>query len=149
MWRSCTQLRQEGLGVLLLWCNLPSNTEIPHDREYSTHVTTNEIKNPTAEQQVHERRSEGMTDKDRTLGEDVTIYQYISSRKRQIARKIKHAIGENGLLQTDQQETMRIFKNLLATKYKPIRIDITSFWKKVSCGMVKIPESLTQKIPSQ
>ena len=66
-----------------------------------------------------------------------------------MTRTIKHAMGENGLLQTDQKETMRIFKNLLATKYKPIRIDITSFWKKVSCGMVKIPESLTQKIPSQ
>jgi len=42
-----------------------------------------------------------MTEKDRIHGEDVTTYQYIRSRKRQMARTIKHAIGENGLLQTD------------------------------------------------
>jgi len=58
-----------------------------------------------------------MTEKDRIQGEDVTIYQYVRSRKSQMARTIKHIIGENELLQTDQEEIMRIFTDFLATKY--------------------------------
>jgi len=58
-----------------------------------------------------------------------------------MARTNKHIICENGLLQTDQEEIMRIFTDFLAAKYKQIQIDINSLRKMLSCGMTKIPES--------
>jgi hypothetical protein len=48
-------------------------------------------------------------DKDRLLGEDVTIHHYVKSRKRKMARRVTHLIDETGALQTDQREIMRIF----------------------------------------
>lgn len=57
-----------------------------------------------------------------------------------MALTIKHAIGENGLLQNDQEEIMRIFFGFPSEKYKKIQIDVMSLRKMVSCGMPKIPE---------
>ena len=88
-----------------------------------------------------------MTYKNRIHGEVVTICPNIRSRKRQMALTIKHAIGENGLLQNDQEEIMRIFfSDFLATKYKKIQIDVMSLRKMVSCGMLKIPDSANTEL---
>ena len=63
-----------------------------------------------------------------------------------MAHTIKHAIGENGLLQTDQEEIMRIFMDSLATKYRQIHTDVMSLRKMVPCGMPKIPESANTEL---
>ena len=65
-------------------------------------------------------------DKDRIQGEEVTIYQFIRSRKRQMTRSILHVLDANGQLQTDQDDIMRLFTNFLETKYLHLQIDKSS-----------------------
>ena len=86
------------------------------------------------------------TDKDRMHGEEVTIYQYIRSRKRQRTRTIMHILDGNGQLQTDQDDIMRIFTNFLVTKYEHLHIDVSSLRKITSCGMPKIPASVNTEV---
>ena len=52
---------------------------------------------------------------------------------------VTHALDPQGQLQIDQDVIMRLFTNLLKTKYSHLLIDTRSFQKMVSCGMPKIP----------
>ena len=77
---------------------------------------------------------------DAMLSEDISTYHYIRSRKRQKTRHVTHVLDEQGQLQIDQNDVMRLFTNFLETKYSLLQIDMRSFQKMVSCGMPKIPK---------
>jgi len=78
-------------------------------------------------------------EKDRTLGKEVTIHQYIQSRKRRKARTVTHVIGENWSLKTGQEDITRSFTDYITRKHEHIPIDERSLGRTMSCGIHTVP----------
>jgi hypothetical protein len=78
-------------------------------------------------------------DKDRITGENLTIHQYVKTRKRRTMRTITHVIDENGTVKRAQREVMNIFMEHMTRRYASIPIDERCKQKLVSCGMNTLP----------
>ena len=77
-------------------------------------------------------------DTDAIPDEDITTYHHIRSRRRAKSRTVSQVLDNNGQLQTDHEEIMKIFTTYLESKYSNIQRDTNSFLKMPSCGMPQI-----------
>ena len=78
-------------------------------------------------------------DKDRIIGENLTIHHYLKSRKRRTMPTITHGLDENGILKTSQTEVMTLFTEHMTRRFARIPIDERCIQELVSSGMNTLP----------
>jgi hypothetical protein len=81
----------------------------------------------------------GAVEKDMLPGEEITIHQYMKSRKRRLARTVSHLTDEHGSLQTDQAEIQLIFTDHLIKKYSSRKIDVHCMHHLFNSGLSAVP----------
>jgi hypothetical protein len=88
---------------------------------------------------INKRGILNTVEKDRILGEEITIHQYIKSRKRRMASTVSQVTDEQGAHQTDQAEILRIFTDHLVKKYERRNVNVKCMHHLLDGGLNTVP----------
>jgi hypothetical protein len=78
-------------------------------------------------------------EKDRVQGEEITIHQYIKWRKRRMARTVSYVTDEQGDLQMDKAEILRIFTDHLVQHYGVRTVNVECMHHLLHGGLSVVP----------